>query len=77
MKIELPIESSHNSEYIVHRVYTGDNDDKIAIKVKTKEQNNWCYLITWDTKNQKEINSFEIHESSKVFFDSEGDIYTT
>lgn len=77
VKIDLPIQPCFDSEAWVDQVYTGDADDKIAIKIKTKFDDGKCYLITWQTYEQKEINSFELDESSNVFFDSQGDIYST
>lgn len=77
VKIDLPLIRSIDSEAWVHDVYTGDADDKIAIKIKTRFADDKCYLITWHTFDQKEINSFELNESAKVFFDSKGDIYST
>lgn len=45
--------------------------------IKTKVNDNNCYLITWDTVKRKEIDAFEIPEDTKVFFDTKGEIYST
>jgi len=54
-------------------VSTGSNSFKIGIKINTHKGG--ISLISYDLRQNKEINSVELSDSASVFFDSEGDIY--
>ena len=54
-------------------MYAGCNPYKVGLKIHYNKGGK--SLISYDLREEKEINSIEICDHSIVFFDSEGDIY--
>ena len=64
-----------NKETFIRKVRAGTDPDQIAICVRQSPDED--SIIVWDLENQLEINSFDVSQKYRIFFDSEGGVYAT